>query len=471
MIVRGSKSVKKQPRSDFLSAAQRRELAISLKDRLTKSYGLGFSEFVCTQVDTFLAAQGPINSQTLSELESVVCRGVAALRGGKAPQVAIPDPEVCSPVLTPSAVSEPRKAPGVEHADEEVDETVCYQQKIAQYEAEIECKKRRLAQAAVRAQLNQQILAKEESRAKQEAGKASYTACLDQQRQEQAEYAAKAAQRNAEEKARLLEMQKKIISERREAQAAQRAAEQAADEKVTASIREELSRARIEAAQKAAQKRADAAELMRKNEEWKEQRQQQEKAAREQEIQMQRIATEFRQAQEERQAAEVRARSERISSLIKAGEGTLRNVQSRKEEEEQRVRKYQAKQEALLARRDKMLAKQKKESQSLYRQFLSAQVAEKEDQARAKEAQNRQQADFWSKDKEFAAEIHRQQAEKNRKDALEYQETLNAQIEEKKVKSLPLHEAQLDRKELLRERLENLKVTKDLIELQLQLIN
>lgn len=467
MITRGSKTVAAPPRKDFLNAAQRKELGRSLKDKLTKGYGLDFPGFVAEQVDAFLASQQPVNSKTLGELEAAVKRGVVRLRAQPKPAAPLPPP-----APTPAVESRVPSAAVVAVEPVEVeDEITLYREEIARQEAEIDVKRRRLMQTAVRAQLSQQMQTKKETQEKARREEESYAACQKRQAEEQAHRAAEIEQRAVAKKAQLLSMQNRIIEERRQVLESERRAEQEADLRFNDCLREELCRAKIETEERAAEKRTAMSLLMQQNEEWKRAKEKQEEENRREEANAERLADQIAKEEEAYRTETLKLRNERINSLLKAGEGTLKTMNSRKNEEEERLKKFAKKQDELLARRDDLLRRKQEENKQLYKQYLAGQIAEKENIRMAEKARCQQQADFWATDAAFFADIKQRATAKNVEEMREYKSTLEAQISEKAVKKQPPAREQDQQmlREDLRAQLEELRETKALVDAQLNL--
>ena len=466
MITRGLRPVLSAPKKDFLNPAQRKELARSLKDRLTKSFGLAFPGFVAEEVDAFLASQQPVNAKTLAELETRVKKGVLRLRAQPTPQPA-PTALITEPDFAPPPPPVEQLLPHTDSAEE----IELYRREIAQQEAELEVKRRRLAQTAVRAQLNDQIKAKEESRQRQREAEAKYTACERQQENAQNQRAAEIEQRAAAEKARLLAMQNRIIDERKQALETERRAEREADLRIHDALREELCREKEEAAERVVQKRREMTLLMQQNEEWKRCKELQEEEARRQETAAQLLADQLAEEEEQRRNAVSRARSENISSLIRAGEGTLRSIQSRKNDEEHRMNQYCKRQEDMLSRKEELIRLKEGENKKLYKDYLMAQMAEKENRRLEEESQRLKQAACWAVDEHFYTGVKQQLSEKARQGLREHQATLDAQIaakEEKKASSKHTSDPELT-KNSLKAQLEELRGTKAALDAQLRL--
>ena len=480
MITRTRSAPKVAPKSDFLTTAQRKDLHSKLLDKFTKLYGLSCPGQVKAEVDRFFASGAKINSKTLAELEKKI-RAESLKYKSNAPSKA--NAPVCQNTAqatvedlkqtkektsTEEDFSAPAKAKATEDDEEEpeVDEIAFYKNYIAKQEKEIEAKRKQLQQKSVKSQLDQQLSRKEQVKSQIKKMEEGYAECEKQQIMMANQRAEEIAQKAREDKNKLLEMQKKILEERTKQINQEKEKEKEVQNKITACLREDLSKAKADAFKKAEEQRKTAAKMMSDNEERKKRKNELEAQQRKEEMELQNTADRIAKEQEERRNAEVKARSDKINNMIKAGENTVNRMRDRKDEEEARLMKYWKRKNEQTDKKEEIIKNREKENKVLYKQFLDMQMIEKQEKVAAEKELVKQQADLWAKDIELFKESRTNKTLVLHQDLKAYKEKLDEQVKEKQMK-MQVSNNKEDVKDALLRQIADLESTKQSIEAQL----
>jgi hypothetical protein len=475
MITRDFKSQKLPPKNNFLNPQQKKELRKMLIEKFTKLFGLANPSAVVEEVDRFFNANGPINSQTLAELEEQIKREAIKYKSNGAQsqkKSQMPKTEIQKSVnenQCPNFAEETENgnncalnakaknclAPKAGEEDEEGDwDTLgAYQAYILRQEKELEKKKRALEQKAIRIQLNKQIKEKDHKEKLEKEEHESYVNVETLQLEHHKYQTELNEKRKAEEKKQLFNLQHKMIKERDLQLAKEKEVNDTMERKIKECIENDLVRQKqLQIAQNEI-RRAEMVKVREENDLRKQKKKEMDERDRKEEIELQKLSDKLAEELENQRNAELKAKADKIQQMIVMGEKVVKNQKEKNIEEERKINEYIEKKERAMNRKEKRTQLTEKENKEHYKKFLEYQMQDKKERNVNEKNFYREQADIWKQEEEFYAKIKQEQNLKINAENKQYKDILEKQVQEKQARITKKANIEMPDEELMKQKL------------------
>ena len=468
----------KSIKNDFLNPDQRKELKKRLIEKFTKTYGLCNPKLIQDEVESFFAKNEQLNQKMLADLETRIKKAVLKFKSNQGSNANKPQPgQTHNETVAPLEIVEENQNEAVCHArsskqnlpsdlqemeDDEWDNVGVYQAYIQKQEKELEKKKRKLEQNAVRAQLDGQVVEKKNKACDKKSEHESYVNMEKQQHVRFLQQQKDTLQMKENEKKELFNMQTKMINARNSQLEKEKQLQDEIDKRIMNSIETDLAKQREIQAARAEAKKKEMIKVREENEARKLKRLEQEENERKEEIELQKLTNELAQDLENQRNAELKAKADKIQQMMLVSDHVVKDQKNKNLEEEKKLLNYVEKKNRLIELKDKRMQMKEKENRLKYREILDLQMKERDEKLKGEREYIREQATLWKQEEEFYSKFNESKTSCQKKTIEEYKKLLEQQILEKEEKKKQLRSLKFPNeqqvKDILLEQIRNLDI-------------
>ena len=465
-------------KNDFLNPNQRKELKKRLIEKFVKIHGLCNPKLVHDEVEEFFAKNEQLNQKMLADLETKIKKAVLKFKSNEGPKRDKAEPEKKpNEAIAPLEIVEENQNEGACHKEaakqgvpselqdlenDEWDNVGVYQAYILKQEKELEKKKRKLEQKAIRAQLDSQVTDKQGKACELRSEHESYVDLEKQQHNRFLQQQKETLKLKEDEKKELFNMQTKMIEARNSQLDKEKKLQDEIDQKIMNSIETDLAKQREIQAARAEAKKKEMIKVREENEARKLKRLEMDEKERKEEIELQKLANELAQDLENQRTAELKAKADKIHQMMVVGDHVIKDQKKKNLEEEKKLLNYVEKKNRLIELKDKRMQMKEKENRLKYREILDLQMKERDEKLKNEREYIREQATLWKQEEEFYSKFNESKTQNQKKSIDEYKKLLERQILEKEEKKKQLRNLKFPNeeqvKDILLEQIRNLDI-------------